>query len=379
MQSGMKLQMNVKEEKREVEVDIESFREPIELILQEGRNDLAYRLLKALKDLQGKRSWVDERLGSLYRKWIPRWHFEMLNDIHRGSAFWDALAKVDLRDKVVLDIGTGSGILSMLAVRCGARHVYACEMVEALADKAQEIVWRNGMAHKITIIPKSSFAIEIGKDMPERAEAMLSETIDCGFVGEGFLSTLRYAKVRLLKPHALLMPCGVHLLGALVESSSIYQLNHVGSSHGFDVREMNEFSTCGYFGVRLRNRPHKIVSEVQTLIDVDLYDEVPAKISRIVEFEALENATVHGVVFWFKIALAPGVSLSNDPDRPDCHWTQAFATFSEPLVVQKGGSYPLELTFSDHAVSIAPAEQLRPRRISGVNGTGSREKMWNAV
>jgi predicted RNA methylase len=375
MQSGIKLQVSTKES----EIDIDPFLEPIESILQEGRNDLAYRLLKALQTLQGKRQWVDERLSMLYRRWIPRWHFEMLNDANRGRAFGDALAAVDLRDKTVLDIGAGSGILSMLAVRRGARHVYACEMLEALADKAREIVRLNGMAHKITVIPKSSFATEIGKDMPERAEAMISETIDCGFVGEGFLPTLRHAKSNLLKPHALLVPSGVQLRGALVESPSIHHLNHVDRSQGFDVSEMNEFSTRGYFGVRLKNRPHQLMSEVTTMLDVDLYSQVPERISRVVEFEAIQNGTVHGVVFWFKVMLAPGVSLSNDPDQDDCHWTQAFASFHEPLVVQKRCCYPLELAFSEHAVSIAPLEQPRQHRMAAVNGAGGREKIWNAV
>jgi protein arginine N-methyltransferase 1 len=375
MQNGMKLQVSVKES----ELDIDGFLEPIESILQEGRNDLAYRLLKALQGLQGRRQWVDDRLSSLYRKWIPRWHFEMLNDANRGTAFMDALAALDLRDKTVIDIGAGSGILSMLCVRRGARHVYACEMVKALADKAEEIVRHNGMAHKITIIPKSSFDIQIGQDMPERAEVMVSETIDCGFVGEGFLPSLRHAKRELLKPHALLVPSAVQLCGALVESPHIHHLNHVDRSQGFDVSKMNEFSTPGYFGVRLKTRPHQMMSEMTSLVELDLYSHVPERLSRVVEFEALQTGTVHGVVFWFKVTLAPGITLSNDPDQADCHWTQAFASFSEPLAVQKCGRYPLELTFSDQSVNIAPMEQPRHHRIAAVNGNGARERILNVV
>ena len=91
---------------------IDLFLEPIELMMKEGQYEMAYRLLKVLRQWQ-ERQWIEERLNSIYRKWIPRWHFEMLNDANRGQAFVDALKSLDLRDKTVLDIGAGSGILSM--------------------------------------------------------------------------------------------------------------------------------------------------------------------------------------------------------------------------------------------------------------------------
>lgn len=375
MQNGIKRQSTIHICKEETDPFLES----VDLMLKDGRHVMAYRLLKALRQWQGKREWVEERLNTLYRKWIPRWHFEMLNDASRGQAFADALAALDLRDKTVLDIGAGSGILSMLAVRRGARHVYACETMEPLAETACEIIRRNGMAHKITVIPKSSFELEIGRDMPERAEAMISETIDCGFVGEGFLPSLKHAKEQLLQPGALLCPSGVQLCGLLVESRSIHQLNHVDRSQGFDVSGMNEFSTRGYFGVRLPMRPHRVLSEVETLLDLNLYAPEPESITRVIEFEALHTGTVHGVAFWFKVTLAPGVVLSNGPDQIDSHWTQAFASFSEPMAVQRGEYYPIELAFKEHAVNIVPLPQRKQHCVAAVNGSAARHRVMDAV
>jgi len=357
---------------------IDFFLEPVEVMMKDGRYDVAYRLLKILRQWQG-RQWIEERLNSIYRKWIPRWHFEMLNDVSRGKAFGDAMHALDLRDKTVLDIGAGSGILSMLAVRLGARHVYACEMIEPLAEMAAEIVQLHGMAHKITLIPKSSFEVEIGRDMPGRTEIMLSETIDCGFVGEGFLPSLKHAKKHLLQHDALLVPCGVQLCGVLIESPDIYHLNHVYRSQGFDVSRMNEFSTRGYFGVRLKTRPHSMISDVTTLIDLDLYSPIPESLTRVVEFEATQSGTMHGVAFWFKVTLAPGVVLSNDPDQSGCHWTQAFASFRQPVTVQKGKRYPVELSFNEQVVSLAPLERPRHYYAAAPNGTDSVERILHVV
>src|SRR5205085_5479073 len=79
---------------------IDLFLEPIELMMKEGQYEMAYRLLKVLRQWQ-ERQWIEERLNSIYRKWIRRWHFEMLNDANRGQAFVDALKSLDLRDKTV--------------------------------------------------------------------------------------------------------------------------------------------------------------------------------------------------------------------------------------------------------------------------------------
>src|SRR5579859_1487420 len=338
--------------KSEAEDRIDAFLEPIDSLLNDGEQAVAYRLLKILQS-QAKRQWVEERLRSIHQQSVPGWHFNMLNDVKRGQVYADALSLIDVRDRTVLDIGAGSGLLSMIAVRCGARHVYACEMVQPIAEKAKEIVRQNGMADRITIIPKSSFEARVGEEMPERAQVMVSETLDYGFVGEGFLSSLRHAKKNLLGPDATLIPCGMKLCGVLIESSKIHYMNHVSCSQGFDVSALNEFSRS-YFPVRLGTYPHRILSDIRILVEENLYAFTPESIRRTIEFEATENGTVHGVAFWFEVTLAPGVTLSNGLDQPASHWTQAFSTFCQPLSVKKGRSYSVELTLTEQSVNIVP-------------------------
>lgn len=300
------------------------------------------------------RRWVDERLRVIYRQWVPRWHFEMLNDAPRGQAYADALATLNLTGKTVLDIGAGSGLLAMIAVRSGVKHVYACEMVRPIAEKAEEIVRQNGLENRITIIPKSSFEMEIGREMPEHAQLMVSETFDYAFVGERFLRSLRHAKQTLLKPDAVLVPCGMKLCGVLIESADIHGMNCVERSQGFDVSGVNEFSAPTYFPVRLMTRPHRILSGIETLVEADLHDGIPCSMTRTVEFTAVQHDIAHRVAFWFAAVLAPGVTLTNSPEQPQSHWTQAFATFCKPIRVQKNRPYLVRVTVTDESVSIAP-------------------------
>ena len=148
-------------------------------------------------------------------------------------------------------------------------------MVRPIAEKAEGIVRQNGLENRITIIPKSSFEMEICREMPERAQLMVSETFDYSFVGEGFLRSLRLAKQTLLKPDAVLVPCGMKLCGVVIESADIHGMNCVERSQGFDVSGVNEFSAPTYFPVRLMTRPHRILSGIETLVEADLHDGVP--------------------------------------------------------------------------------------------------------
>ena len=73
-------------------------------------------------------------------------HEEMLKDSIRTRAYQRAIQDnpQDFKDKIVLDIGCGTGILSIFAARAGAKHVYAIENAE-IALFAREIIKRNGL------------------------------------------------------------------------------------------------------------------------------------------------------------------------------------------------------------------------------------------
>lgn len=331
---------------------VEELLASVDQLLDEGRFDISYSLLKRLRVAFGDHDQVNRRLRRLYRAWVPRWHFSMLNDRVRNQAFAHAISQLDLRGKTVLDIGAGSGLLSMLAARHGAAHVYACEMIAPIADKAIEIIAKNGYADRITLIPKISYDIRVGVDMPHRADVLLSETIDCGFVGEGFLGALRHARAELLHPDAALVPCSFALEGALLESDDVFHLNRTGDFEGFSLTGFNELSTQGYFPVRLDTWQYRLLSAPRRFIALDLNSYSFAPISKTLELTATTSGHVHGVVFWFDTRLIPGVTLSNALNGNTSHWMQAFACFEQPIAVAVGDEVAVQLTLSQQAVEI---------------------------
>ncbi|XP_076427613.1 protein arginine N-methyltransferase 9-like isoform X2 [Peromyscus maniculatus bairdii] len=106
---------------------------------------------------------------------VERWHFLMLNDAKRNRVYNAAIQKaVCLGSKSVLDIGTGTGILSTFAKNAGAHSVYACEVSRTMYELACDIVAANKMDTGIQLLHMKSLDIEIPKHIPERGPRMFA-------------------------------------------------------------------------------------------------------------------------------------------------------------------------------------------------------------
>lgn len=111
----------------------------------------------------------------------------MLQDRVRTSTYERAVlenAAGDFRDKVVLDVGTGSGILAYFALRAGARRVYAVEL-SAMADCARALLAHNGFTDRVKVIRGKMEDVEL----PERVDVVLSEPMGFFLVHERMLET----------------------------------------------------------------------------------------------------------------------------------------------------------------------------------------------
>jgi type II protein arginine methyltransferase len=290
------------------------------------------------------------RLKQLFRRRVPRWHFPMLNDVQRNAAFESALGQLDLRGKVVLDIGSGSGLLAMMAARLGAEAVVSCEAERPIAAVAQQIVKQNGFADKVTIVPAMSFDLDPEVHLPRPADVLVTEIVDCGLVGEGMFPTVRHARKHLLRPDASILPAAAKITGRLIESDAVRRLNSVSRAAGFDVSAFNRFSTADYFPCRLNNWPHRFLSGPTDFFAFDFRADPLTPQRRTVTVKATGAGTVHGVAFWWQMAVGQGVALSNGPDNPESHWMQAVALLECPLVVRPGQPVVLEVEQDDEGV-----------------------------
>ncbi len=124
----------------------------------------------------------------------------MLNDRVRTEAFLRAIRSTVKPGDIVLDLGTGTGVLAIEAAKAGGK-VYAMEMT-SMADVAEQMYRANGVQDRITLLRGVSTELEL----PERADVLVTEIIGDGPLDERVLECVADAHRRLLKPDARVIP-----------------------------------------------------------------------------------------------------------------------------------------------------------------------------
>jgi len=162
----------------------------VNMLLEEGA------LLPSGGGPASTRGWAD-----------PVEHARMLHDERRTRDYLAAIAEAVRPGDVVLDIGTGSGVLAIAAARAGARRVYAVEASD-IAAVAAHVFAANGVEDTVTLVPGWSREL----DLPEPADLLVAEIIGNEPLEEEILETTLDARRRLLKPGARLIPNALTLL-----------------------------------------------------------------------------------------------------------------------------------------------------------------------
>lgn len=288
--------------------------------------------------------------GRLAASRVPLWHIPMLAHDARNRAYEAAIkARVSPGD-IVLDVGTGSGLLAMMAVRAGAKHVYACELNPVLAATAREIIDRNGFDNKITVIEKHSSQIVIGEDMPVRADVMVTEIFDNGLVGEGALPTIAHAWQALLKPNAEVIPQRAVLKACLISSPHFQSYHTVNEVCGFDLspiaalahplsyKDINyDFKTSG---------TDTALSKPLTLFEWGFSQTPVQSFSVQLSVDALKNGNANAVRLWFDLHLGENIVFSTQNPHPQDHWRQVCQIIRAPLDVKKNSAVTLHASYN---------------------------------
>jgi tetratricopeptide (TPR) repeat protein len=275
-------------------------------------------------------------LGKLLRARVNQWHFLMLGDEARNAAYDAAIRRAAKAGDLVLDIGTGSGLLAMMAARAGAAQVYACEAEPVLAEKAREIVRANGLADRVTIIPKRSLDLRIGEDLPRKADLLVSEIVDEVLLGEGIARTIAHALAELVAEGATVIPRAGAIHAMLVESPALHRRDHVARAAGFDVSAFNEFSRFTCSSAELSNVPFRPLSRPVEVFRFDFSRPGIAPETKTIDLTVGGRGTAHALVTWFELWLDDDHRVGSDPSLPGSHWAQVVHVLEHPRVVESG-------------------------------------------
>jgi protein arginine N-methyltransferase 7 len=285
--------------------------------------------------------FIAANLRAIVANKVHRWHFSMMNDMSRNTAYENAiLAEVRSEDHV-LEIGTGSGLLSMMAARAGAKHVTTCEMITSVAAKARQIIEKNGYSEKITVLDKRSTLLQIPDDLPEKGDVLVSEIVSSDLLAEGILGTIEDAKSRLLKSGARIIPSGASIVARLAGARELDQYVAVGTVAGFNLEDFNEFSPItvepAEMGVQV-----EFYSESFDVFNFDFVEDdyFPSGQTRI-PVTCTSTGLCYGVLQWIRLRLNHDFIFENSPENKGAsikggHWRHTLFMFATPLMVQEG-------------------------------------------
>ncbi|RWS24559.1 Protein arginine N-methyltransferase 3-like protein [Leptotrombidium deliense] len=266
-------------------------------------------------------------------------HHEMLSDKIRTESYRDSILnnKELFRNADVLDIGCGSGILSLFAASTEAKSVVAVDNSEVIY-KAMEIAHENGFSNKIEF-----FRTKVEeKNWGERKfDIIVSEWMGYFLVFEGMLDTVLSARDNLLRPGGVLLPNRSCLYMAGFSNMDAYAkcVTFWDNVYGFKMSTMKKdyFSEVSVEIVS----PDDLCTETAIIKDLDLMKCSLQDIQCIETNFALKctkETKVTAITVWFDCffdsdKLKNHVILSTSPCSPVTHWKQSVLPLREPITV----------------------------------------------
>jgi len=261
-------------------------------------------------------------------------HRSMICDRVRTGAFRRAIDSVVRPGDIVLDVGAGTGILSLFAARAGAARVYAVERT-TVAVLAQELVAANGFAETVQVIQGDIMDIEL----PERVDVIVSEWLGGFGIDEGMLAPVIAARDRWLRPGGVMIPRSVTAWAGLVHDRRLGETLGSLRDDPYGLRldalvemTVNEILYSGTFrhleeGDR-RSEPGRLWTTDAELIPLE-QAQAPHEAETLLPVR--DPGTANALALWFSADLAPGISLSIGPGDPPTHWGMTTAPLRSPV------------------------------------------------
>ncbi|XP_029166263.1 protein arginine N-methyltransferase 9-like [Nylanderia fulva] len=270
---------------------------------------------------------AERNLQNAYSMAVDRWHFTMLNDKCRNNAFEKAICKrINQGYDTVLDVGTGTGLLSLYAKAAGATKVYACECSEIMALIAKNVFESNN-ATDIKLIPKLSFDLKIPIDISERVKLIVTETFDAGLFGELVVPSLINIHTKILDTDGMVIPMGATVYIAAIECEHIrYRssvvFDRIKDKSTLNFNKVSILSDDEYYDTEnLEKVQINYVTEPQVLFNVDFNNLLQLQefckdgIKQMLQTKCRYDGILDGLVAWFKLYLDEEITLDSSDGK----------------------------------------------------------------
>jgi protein-L-isoaspartate O-methyltransferase len=267
---------------------------------------------------------------------------EMVDDAVRTNAYAAALRRAVQPGSVVVDIGAGTGILSLLACRFGAARVYAIEPDDAI-HVARENAESNGLADRIEWI--QDLSTNVG--LPEKADVVVSDLRGILPLFGQHIPAIVHARQNFLAESGRLIPERDVLWMALVELRD-QESDESSKAAPWDPAQFGLQLEAGRKYIanstkKVRARPEQLLTTPASCGALDYRTIESSPFSGQVRSTVTRNGCATGVVVWFDTQLLGDIGFSNAPDQPRLIYGSMYFPLSEVVQVSAGDQDTLHL------------------------------------
>lgn len=264
---------------------------------------------------------------------------EMIADEIRTGAYARALERAVCPGSTVLDLGAGSGIMSLLACRYGARKVYAIEPDEMI-EVARELGRENGFADRIEFIRGLSTKVTL----PERVDVIVADLRGVLPLFTAHLPSLADARERFLAEGGVTIPRRDTLWACVVESpQAVEELlgAWTGDKRGLTLDAARRYAANTWR--RFRFPLESLLAQPQRWAEIDYAQPLPAYRKGSAGFDIARRGTGHGLAVWFDAELVDGIGYSNAPGQPELIYGMAFFPWPNGVALEEGDRVSVSL------------------------------------
>ena len=390
-------------------IEVTNYNESIQLKLNDTGNDMIL-LMPSLDKINGGIQWNNalETTSDTNKDILLSFHFRtkswivpMLNDVNRNNAYEKSISNSCLniiRSKIkkmnendtnavdinVIDIGSGTGLLAMIAASYLLKYskqfenyiihftVTSLEMSDAMVQLSQDIIKYNDLNAYITVLNQHSNEHELSSDV----DLITCELLDTTVVGEGIIPTLHDILSRLSNNDTIILPNRLKVYGMILsgpESITCYKSDVFGTSQYIPIRipaflQQNDI-------IQLSSSPLLLYDAGFSSLDAlkqSLNDTIAS-------FVSSNDGVAHGIAYWFEF------ELPADEKEPYCyntweeihnqdHWRHCLYIFdeNESFNCAKDTEYSIITKYDDNEFSFTIQE--KNQSIDDINNITSEKK-----
>ncbi|KAG5507489.1 hypothetical protein JIQ42_07787 [Leishmania sp. Namibia] len=302
---------------------------------------------------------------------VNDFHYAMMNDLPRNEFYYNLLKKhIVPGESGVLEIGAGSGLLSMMAAKLNAKWVVAVEGSSEMAALARSNIATNGLQDKVKVLNMLSTELS-PRDLPEPPSILVSEIFGTLLLGESALDYIADARQRLLRPTTKILPQHGVQYAVPIECETLKQIcavsswNSIDLSHVMALQDTTSVVFTKQYGFRMSSVPFRRLADPVALLTIDFAQTRRSTFKKAfpVEVTATASGTAHAWLFYW-ISTDGEAVMSTAPEDTmdnfsrDMQWGQALqlidaganARMPTALSMSTGESYRFECALSSDRV-----------------------------